>query len=194
MDDHGGDWAPEVGAQQVARRRERRVVLVVIGSVLLACVLISIALIAVEGGPAVDGRRVLVMGLAVALMVALGAVAVAFVWWGRRSGSGMFARSPLWELSTFRQRSRFVKALRRGEPIPPELHSLAVRVAQDIIGRRGQIWLYLGLAVLQTVNFFVQAGATRWIALATALCFFAGAGQYTWLRGRMRSALARLQS
>jgi hypothetical protein len=46
----------------------------------------------------------------------------------------MFARSPLWEVPSFRQRSRFVKALRRGEPIPPELHSLSVRVAQDIIG------------------------------------------------------------
>jgi hypothetical protein len=121
-------------------------------------------------------------------------VTVAFVWWRRRSGSGMFARSPLWELPTFRQRSRFVKALRRGEPIPPELHSLGVRVAQDIIGHRGQIWLYLGLAVLQTVNFSVQAGATRWIALATALCFLAGAVYFTWLRGQMRSALARLQS
>jgi hypothetical protein len=87
-----------------------------------------------------------------------------------------------------------VKALRRGEPIPPELRPLAVRVAQDIIARRGLIWMYLGLAVLQAGNAFVQVGWARWIALATALCFLAAAGYFTWLRGRMRTALAQLQS
>jgi hypothetical protein len=191
MDDH---WDPEVGTQQVAQRRERRTLLLVVGLALLASALIAIVLIAVEGGPAVNGRLLLVMGVAVGLMVVLGGVTVAFVWWRRRSGSGIFARSPLWELPTYRQRSRFVKALRRGEPIPPELHQLAVRVAQDIIGRRAVIWLYLGIGALQAGNVFLQDGWGRWIALATSLCFLVGAGYFAWLRGQMRTALARLQS
>lgn len=36
MDDHGGDRESEVGAQQVARRRERRSLLLVVGLALLA--------------------------------------------------------------------------------------------------------------------------------------------------------------
>jgi hypothetical protein len=194
MDDHEGNWDPEVGIQQVAQRRERRHLLLVAGLAPLAIVLIAIVLIAIDGGPAVNGRLLLVMGLVVGLLVVMVGIAVVFVWWRRRSGSAIFARSPLWELPSFRQRSRFVKALRRGEPIPPELRPLAVRVAQDIIGRRGLIWLSLGLAVLQAGNIFLQVGLARWLALAAALCFLASAGYYTWLRGRMRSALAQLQS
>jgi drug/metabolite transporter (DMT)-like permease len=191
MDDH---WDPEVGTQQVAQRRERRTLLLVVGLALLVSVLVAIVMTAVDGGPTVNGRLLLVIGLAAGLLVVLGGVTLAFVWWRRRSGSGIFARSPLWELPTMRQRSRFVKALRRGEPIPPELHSLAVRVAQDVINRRGVTWLYLGIGVLQAGNFFVQVGFAQWIALANALCFLAGAGYFAWLRGQMRTALARLQS
>ncbi|MCO1654421.1 hypothetical protein [Pseudonocardia humida] len=145
MDDHGGDRDPEVATQQVAQWRERRSLLLVARLALLAGVLIAIVLIAVAGGPAVDGRLLLVMGLMVGLLVVLSGVMVALVWWRRRGGSGIFARSPLWELPSFRQRSR-------------------------------------------------QVGSTRWLALATALCFLAGAGYFTWLRDRMRSALAQLQS
>jgi hypothetical protein len=176
------------------KRARRRSLLLVVGLALLAAVLIAIVVIAVNGGPAANGRLLLVMGVAVGLLAVLSGATVALVWWWPRRGSGMFARSPLWELPSFRQRSRFVKALRRGEPIPPELRPLAVRVAQDIIGRRGLIWLYLALAVLQAGNFFLQDGSTRWFTLAAALCFLAAAGYFTWLRARMRSALAQLQS
>jgi hypothetical protein len=49
-------------------------------------VLIAIVLIAVDGGPAVNGRLLLVMGLAVGLLVVLSGITVAFVWWRPRSG------------------------------------------------------------------------------------------------------------
>ncbi len=192
MDEHGGEWDPAAGAQKVAQRRERRYLLLVIG---LAAVggLVGAAVVAANGGLVMNDRLVLVLVLAVALLVVSGGIGLAFVWWRRRSGSAMFARSPLWELP-YRQRTRLVKALRRGGPIPPEVRPLAVRAARDIVRRRGVIWLYLGLAVLQTGNFFLQDGWARWFALAAAPCFLAGAGYFAWLRNRMRDALVRLES
>jgi hypothetical protein len=81
MDDHGGDRDPEVATQQVAQRRERRSLLLVIAGLLLVSAFIAIVLIAVDGGSGVNGRPLLVMGVAVGLMVVLSGITVALVWW-----------------------------------------------------------------------------------------------------------------
>lgn len=54
-----------MATQPVAQRRERRHLFLVAGLGLLAGVLTVIALIASDGGAAVNGRLLLVMGLAV---------------------------------------------------------------------------------------------------------------------------------
>ena len=117
----------------------------------------------------------------------------AAVRWRRRRGSGMFALSPLYELPTMRQRSALVKAIRRGDPLPPEQHDLAVRVARDFTRRTWLLWLYPGIAVISALNAVIQDGWLQILNGTLTVLWLGITGYFAWLIRRMRARLRELE-
>ncbi|MCD2198201.1 hypothetical protein LQ327_33010 [Actinomycetospora endophytica] len=139
-----------------------------------------------------SGQWALLIAIVVGFAVLCGAVGLGFTLWRRRRGSAMFARSPLWELPTQKERRGLVRDLRRERPIDPHRRELAVRVARDFSRRRGLIWVYLALGVVNGGNAAIQDSPARWFYLAASVIFLGIAAWWVWLITRMRRATDRL--
>ncbi|MBU8859295.1 MULTISPECIES: hypothetical protein [unclassified Micromonospora] len=72
-------------------------------------------------------------------------------------------------------------ALRAGRATDPAVDAAARREARRRLGQRWQLWLYLGLAALQTL---LLAGGTRWSTRLVASVLIALWSGTAWLRWR----------
>ena len=141
--------ASERGAALLAVRRDRLAFFLLGGVTLVVCLGGGVVVGVVTGdGTEVGGAwlTAAVIGFPLLVVVLASASLLFLVRWRRGVGSSFFDPFPLVELPTVRERNSLLRAIRRGEPIPPEQHDLAVRVARFMARQTALQWLMVGVA------------------------------------------------
>ncbi|TCK24622.1 hypothetical protein [Pseudonocardia endophytica] len=141
----------------------------------------------------VDPLLWVVLGV-VALIIVVGFVLVFGALFSGRPASGSPPVDSAWERLSHTQRRGISRALRRGDPIEPEHHAVAARVAERSIraalpqataqGALGALWL-------------VNGGHEDWWAnpqTIAGLVFTALGAGFAWWVSRLRRSLTRLQA
>ncbi|MFP5021557.1 hypothetical protein [Pseudonocardia phyllosphaerae] len=184
-------------AEDVAARREQRWIRAAAALLLGTAVLfVSFWVLVDDGAGRLEpGQAALFISLTTAPIVVALLLASVITRWRRRRGH---APSPLNELPTMRQRSRLLTRLRRGDPIPPEQHDLAIRVARDLSRRPRKAWLFFFLAASQVLQLLVSLSEaahffTALFCLSTVLLLVVG---LAWSRTvtRVRERLPQLEA